>query len=61
MKADKESCVFPGWKATESEDYIVITQKVVDRINDASVERDDRIIAADPEDVSLELHEQKQH
>lgn len=49
MNADKESGFFPGWKARESEDYIVITQKVTDRINDASVERGVRvIIAADP-------------
>lgn len=35
--------VFPVCKATENEDYIVITRK---RVNDESVERDDRIIIA---------------
>ena len=42
----EQSCVFPECRATGTEDYIVITQKGADSINNASVERGDSIIVA---------------
>lgn len=44
MNANEESSVFPEYKATGSEDNIVITHKGADSINDASVKKSDHVI-----------------